>query len=309
MTADGQIVLGAAWRLALVVLAIAAAAMSAQIRAWLGRRKGPGRTLWRRIGTVAVLLPVLLGIAWAGPLAFSAMVAGLTVLALAEFRGLLDKTGVAPLLVPYWLFGLLPVTAGAFWGMSVALQTAALAVVGVPLLALLGRAPMDSHLPGRLGVTVFGALYVGLLLAFAPAILAGEGGLGRLIWVSAVVQCADSFAYLGGRILGRRRLAPRVSPNKTWEGLAVGLTAGMAGGWAFAFALPGWSLGGMTGFALALGIAGLFGDLCASQLKRATGLSDYSAVLPGHGGILDRFDSSLFALPLAWMVFVMGWTL
>jgi phosphatidate cytidylyltransferase len=116
------------------------------------------------------------------------------------------------------------------------------------------------------------------------------------------MQLNDTFSMLGGLAFGRRRLAPVLSPAKTWEGAGAGLVAAGAGAALFRFALPDVSTLGVHGLAVVLALAGTAGGLCASALKRAAGKKDFGAVFPGHGGVLDRFDSALFAAPLLWLL-------
>ena len=119
-----------------------------------------------------------------------------------------------------------------------------------------------------------------------------------LILTFLCLWVGDSMAYFVGRQFGRRKLAPEISPNKTWEGAVANLIGAAAAGWAFAVALelPG-ELGGSLG--IMVGTLGQVGDLFQSRWKRGANVKDSGAILPGHGGILDRFDSLLFCLPAA----------
>ncbi len=123
-----------------------------------------------------------------------------------------------------------------------------------------------------------------------------------LVWCFLVIACADGFAQVIGQLIGRQPLAPHVSPAKTVEGAIGGLGAALVGSGALrgVVALP---VGTAVAWGLALAAAGLAGDLGASWMKRRAGLKDYSALLPGQGGFLDRFDSlvaALALLALAW---------
>lgn len=111
---------------------------------------------------------------------------------------------------------------------------------------------------------------------------------------------ADVVAYAAGSLVGRRKLAPRISPGKTWEGTVAGFVAAALAVWfvgteVFIPSLPSEILAPL---ALAVGPAGLFGDLIESALKRAAGVKDSGTILPGHGGVLDRIDSLLFVAPV-----------
>jgi phosphatidate cytidylyltransferase len=135
--------------------------------------------------------------------------------------------------------------------------------------------------------------------------------LGFLVWLSsdvvltllAVVWVGDSAAYFGGRALGRHKLAPEISPNKTVEGSVAGLMGSVAAGIAMGTWLLGLSAAFMAGISLVAGIAGQIGDLAESALKRSAGVKDSSTLLPGHGGMLDRLDSLMFAAPVFYWFF------
>ncbi len=135
-------------------------------------------------------------------------------------------------------------------------------------------------------------------------LLGREQGAHWLALVVAVVASADIGAFFGGRAFGRRRLAPAVSPGKTWEGVLCGMSLALLVGAAFA---PGLGIAGKDwlywlALILATSFAGVLGDLGESMIKRARGVKDSGSVLPGHGGVLDRVDSLSAALP----VFVLG---
>ncbi|ROR32219.1 phosphatidate cytidylyltransferase [Inmirania thermothiophila] len=156
--------------------------------------------------------------------------------------------------------------------------------------------------PGRMRRAVWGWRAAGLLVlvpacAAALAVHGRPGGAGLLLYLLVVVWAADSGAYLVGRRWGRHRLIPRVSPGKTWEGLAGGVLAAMAAALAAAAAGLG---GGPSWFALTLAVAlsSVVGDLLESLVKRERGVKDSGGLLPGHGGLLDRIDSITAAAPV-----------
>jgi phosphatidate cytidylyltransferase len=181
-------------------------------------------------------------------------------------------------------------------GEGIALWALALAGAGtLAWLALEGGDPSGAL--ARAGVTTLGAAYVGGLLAFAILLRQGPAGPTRVLAAALITWAGDVAAFYGGRAFGRRRLAPRISPGKTVEGAVVGLIAsalaGAAGGpWFW----PGDLLRGAAAATL-VGLAGQVGDLAESLLKRSLGAKDSGRLIPGHGGVLDRIDSLLFALP------------
>ena len=142
-----------------------------------------------------------------------------------------------------------------------------------------------------LGVVVIGCAWVGALVIREQP----QGALW-LIWLLLLVGVADVGAYFTGRAWGRRKLAPRLSPGKTWEGVAGGtlLSALVCGGALAAWGRLSWFWAGLTLGLIALGV---FGDLLESLLKREAGAKDSGTLLPGHGGVLDRIDSALAVLP------------
>lgn len=128
-----------------------------------------------------------------------------------------------------------------------------------------------------------------------------EMGLALTLLTLFAVWAVDSFAYLVGRAMGKHKLAPNISPNKTVEGAVGGLVAGLAVGAIFGWLLLGKPVTGLLVGAIA-GTLGQIGDLFESALKREIGIKDFGAIMPGHGGILDRFDSLLFVAPAVWLL-------
>ncbi|OEZ01213.1 MULTISPECIES: phosphatidate cytidylyltransferase [Stenotrophomonas] len=194
-------------------------------------------------------------------------------------------------------------------GSMVLYQIATLVGIGWWLLALLwlrfftfGAEPGS---PARALKLLAGSLAI--VPAWASLVLihaSGDNGHLWLLTALAVVWAADSGAYFAGRSLGRTKLAPRISPNKTWEGLAGGMLAGLAVALLF-----GWIAGispdhvvGLVITAVVSVFASVLGDLYESLIKRHAGAKDSGHIIPGHGGVLDRIDGVLAALP----VFALG---
>jgi phosphatidate cytidylyltransferase len=167
----------------------------------------------------------------------------------------------------------------------------------------MGTTPDLEGAADRVGRLLLGALYVGGLLAFIPLVRRLDQGVGWIFVLLASSWLGDTGAYFAGRAFGRHKLAPRLSPKKTWEGAIGGFFASSAGavlfGLLFGLDTP-WivvaALGGV------LDVFGVLGDLAESMLKRAFGVKDSGGILPGHGGILDRVDSVLFAAPVLYLV-------
>lgn len=149
------------------------------------------------------------------------------------------------------------------------------------------------------GVLLLGGLYAGL--GFRFMMLARAESLWMLLYALLIVWITDSGAYLIGRKIGKNKLAPHISPNKTWEGSIGGSLSAVVIVGAYLYFVQGafpYSFSTMLLWTLVFSIGGQLGDLIESAFKRHYGVKDSGKILPGHGGILDRFDSLLFVLPL-----------
>ena len=151
----------------------------------------------------------------------------------------------------------------------------------------------------NIAITVFGFGYIGIFGAFAGLLLSAPDGTGLIIGLALCAIGYDVFGYFIGSQFGRSRMSPRLSPNKTWEGLFGGMVAAVVLGGIVGTTLAPWN--GKISHGLALGlvvaIVAPIGDLCESMIKRDLGIKDLGNLLPGHGGVLDRFDAMLFCLP------------
>jgi len=166
------------------------------------------------------------------------------------------------------------------------------------------RAPKLRHALPEAAVKTMGLLYISLPLS--TFILLGEIPRGRLwiLFFLIIIWCNDSFAYLTGKLLGRHKLSPSISPGKTIEGAVGGITSGIIAALVFnAFACLG-GAGLATIAALVIGVLGIAGDLFESIIKRGAGVKDSGTIVPGHGGLLDRIDSMLFSLPAIYLLVI-----
>jgi phosphatidate cytidylyltransferase len=155
-----------------------------------------------------------------------------------------------------------------------------------------------------LAATLFALIYLGLTFSFL-AQLRFVWGMGALASLILVVKLSDTGAYAVGKLTGRHKMSPMLSPGKTWEGTMGGIAAAALGGWlSFLWLAPNDSPPGTCWrwllYGVLLGIAGIFGDLAESLLKRDAGVKNSSSWLPGLGGLLDILDSLLLAAPVAW---------
>jgi phosphatidate cytidylyltransferase len=150
----------------------------------------------------------------------------------------------------------------------------------------------------QIALAVFGFVYVGWMFGHLAILANAQNAYGYLMYLFFAVELNDIAAYGAGRLIGRRPLRSNISPKKTWEGSLGALAVSLALPWLLWFSFPhfGWPELLLTG--LIVGIGGQLGDLVMSLIKREAGIKDMGAVLPGHGGILDRIDSLIFVAPL-----------
>lgn len=254
-------------------------------------RDGAGMLKQRLLVAVVGVPLALLVIIWGG-YAF---------LAFALFIALFGLHEYYTMIRPYRPNLLLGYVAGA--GTLVAVYFAGLSGLAGGLAATLVllvvwslRAGPGDHLTGRMGVTAFGLVWVVMGTSYLVMLRALEHGVALLLLAVGVTWFNDTFAYAVGRLVGRHRLAPRISPNKTIEG-AIG---GLVGSVLFAIGVkiynPEWlSLRDAVILGVAVGVAGQLGDLLESAVKRDLRVKDSGRILPGHGGVLDRFDSIFLA--------------
>jgi phosphatidate cytidylyltransferase len=294
----------------------------------------------KRVLTAAVLIPIVLLLVFRAPLwLFALAVALIIVLALHEYLGIAEAAGIKPFRWLTYAVSLLPI-----------LLFLAATVIGVyakgryiypvepfdvlrPLSALLLLAPVIFGVPlvfrkdlgnglGSTAASLFGVLYVAASLSLLISLRSVVAQSVLVLFILLSVWAGDIAAYYVGRSLGKHKLAPVVSPNKSWEGAIASVIASVAVAFLVLHFAP--QLGGYfrqeplyrqygltlavqppwIWHALPLGIltnvAAQFGDLFESALKRGAGVKDSGSLLPGHGGMLDRIDALLFAIPVVW---------
>jgi phosphatidate cytidylyltransferase len=250
-----------------------------------------------RVAVVAAGLPIALGGAYLGGWFLFTLLAAVALLALHELYRLARP--LRPLVLAGYggaIGALLGAQLGGFrWMLGGFLATFVLAF----LFAVVAETRQSTTV--AVATTVLGTAWIGLGLAHLLLIrdIADDGRLA-IITVLLTVFVADTFAYLGGRIAGRHKMTPVTSPGKTWEGFVIGTIAGLLTTW---FALyPEDYLDGWRTFVLggAVILAATVGDLFESAVKRDLGAKDTGRLLLGHGGMLDRVDSLLFAAPAAY---------
>ena len=252
----------------------------------------------RRIYTILVVAPLLYAaIRYLPPLAFSGIVVLAGGLALFEFYRLCFGDRSHSWLIGIGLTGFAALILGTHRS-DIIVPTLLATLVCIISVPLLSRSPLEQSLRDG-AMTLFGVLYLGLTLGTLSMTRLLPLGEWLIFFLLLVTWASDTGAYLVGSLYGRHRLAPTISPKKTVEGLVGGLItaiiAGYAARWWF---LP--ELSGLDCLILVtlLTIAGLWGDLTESAMKRSVGMKDSGRILPGHGGMLDRLDSLLFTAPV-----------
>ncbi len=249
----------------------------------------------KRIATALVLIPLVLWVIFAGPAwywAFVAVLAIVGVLALYEFDNIAAGQGIPKGGIPAIVAGLALLLAPEPW---VIVLLAALVAMSISL-----RHDLKTALAGAASF-VLGIVYV--FGAWRCAMELRALNAHWLMIALLVSWVGDTAAYYVGRSIGKRKLAPIVSPGKTWEGAIASAVGGAVAAIVYAHYLiptePIWIIG-LVG--LAANIAGQFGDLCESAFKRGAGVKDSGTTLPGHGGWLDRIDSTLFSVPTVYAI-------
>ena len=267
-----------------------------------------GRNLPAAIGIgVGLGAYVVLSLVYFKP-AFVALVAAALVLAAVELHEALKKQGMTSAITPIAI-GSVAIAFGSYFAgrqepvifstTSVLLASLALTV----LASLIWRMPKGAAgfvRDAAASMLIIG--YVPLLGSFAALMLAEERGSARLVTFLLIVVMNDTGGYVAGALFGKHPMVPKISPKKSWEGLAGSLVFGTAAGVCmavFLLAVPFW-VGIVLGVSLVA--AGTCGDLIESIIKRDLGIKDMSSFLPGHGGVMDRLDSLLIAAPVAWLI-------
>jgi phosphatidate cytidylyltransferase len=254
---------------------------------------------YQRELTAAVLIPVVLAILIAAPTwAWAILVGAASAVALLEFYALIHAAGwVVPRIAGVVLFVALLVSAYAANGPAL-LIVAGVTVFALPTLVMFASPPEAILFPSS-ATSVFATLYVGA----GAASIVGLRAIGwkPVLFLLLIVWAGDSAANYAGRKWGKKKLAPVVSPKKTWAGFFGQMVAGtLLGIAALALAKGGASPGELLlGAALGafVSIVAVIGDLVESTFKRSVAVKDSGSILPGHGGLLDRLDSLLYASP------------
>lgn len=242
----------------------------------------------------------------APPIATVVVVAVMCVIGLWELFDMLDAGGLGPFRIIGAACALVVFVSIVHPELTPAPVLPAV-TLGVAAAALLRAKEMPKSVPAA-AATLFAAAYVaalgatiGALRVIAPV----EDGAWRVLLLLAIVMSSDTFAYFAGSAFGRHKLAPRVSPGKTVEGLAGGIVGGIVGALVVRqLGLPAVPIAAAVVLGIVVSAFGVTGDLVESLMKRWSGVKDSGRLFPGHGGMLDRLDSLLFGAPVLYYYFL-----
>jgi phosphatidate cytidylyltransferase len=243
----------------------------------------------KRVLTALVLVPFTVYTIFFGPQWFFILVAtAMAALCFFEFSGLVEANGIEP-----------PGLAGGLLGVTMMFDVSFIRLVAIGSLLLALRLKDLATAMAHAAATVLGAAYI--FGAWRCAIDLRAIHPNWIFYAVAINWAGDIAAFYTGKVFGKHKLAPRISPAKTWEGTFGSIAAAVVFGLAFRhWLLPQVPLWGMVGLSIVTNIAGQLGDLTESALKRGAGVKDSGTMLPGHGGWLDRLDSNLFTLPVVY---------
>jgi phosphatidate cytidylyltransferase len=289
--------------------------------------------LLKRIATAVVLIPIVLVLILRAPVSVLAVFAGVVaLLTIHEFLKLTESYGVRPLRALTYIFsGIFFLLLALNFGNGKPLLSTAVffyclgfAAAIAPFIFLtraMRNEDLSSGYPAA-AASVFAFTYIALPMGMLVQLRQQWAGAFYILYLLLVVWAGDIFAYFVGKSVGRHLMAPRISPKKTWEGAIASIVASVGVGCLlFRYALPVSSallragliekrdgifgleqpaMGPIVVLTIVINVAAQLGDLVESLIKRGAGVKDSGALLPGHGGMLDRIDALLFATPVLW---------
>jgi phosphatidate cytidylyltransferase len=262
--------------------------------------KRAGRKLLPSILVSLLLLTLIFGSIYLQPLLFLALICIVISLGVRELTQAYRTGGIELPDLPIIAAALIILLASWFG------DTEGLAVstgLIIPILMFLLLLISQKDFIKRSTSAVFSVFYLAVLGGFILLLANNPDGGERILALVILIACNDTFAYFAGAIFGKHKMAPSISPKKSWEGLIGGLIASLIGGaliFHYTFDV-GWYVGSAIG--LMTVVTATCGDLIESAIKRDLAIKDMSNLLPGHGGIMDRLDSALFTAPAVWFAF------
>ena len=262
--------------------------------------KRAGRKLLPSILVSLTLLTLIFGSIKLEPKLFLALICIVIMLGVRELTHAYRAGGIELPDLPIMAVSLVILLASWFGG------TEGLAVstgLSIPILMFFLLLISQKDFIKRSTSAVFAVFYLAVLGGFILLVANDPDGAKRILALVILISCNDTFAYFAGVLFGKHKMAPTISPKKSWEGLIGGLIASLiGGGLVFNFAFEtAWYVGSAIGVMTV--VTATCGDLIESAIKRDLAIKDMSNLLPGHGGIMDRLDSALFTAPAVWFAF------
>jgi len=259
--------------------------------------KKAGRKLLPSIAVSLLLLGLIFGTINTAPLLFFGFIWIVIMIGIREITAAYGKGGID--LPDYVLMIAATVLLVATWnGNTQGLAVSAGLMIPILMFTLLVISQKDFI--KRSTSAVFITFYLAVLGGFILLLANHPDGATRIFALVALIACNDTFAYISGVLIGKHKIAPSISPKKSWEGLIGGAIAAVIGGAAIFHSLfeTAWYVGALIGVMTV--VTATCGDLIESAIKRDLAIKDMSNLLPGHGGIMDRLDSALFTAPAVW---------
>jgi phosphatidate cytidylyltransferase len=261
--------------------------------------------LFTRLLSGAAYVALMLGSLYLSPQVFAGVMVFAMVVALHEFYAVAAKTGVKPQRIAGLLCG---------WTVFAACYAGAFGLVGkscnhiffylpIPLAVFIFYAELfrKKNMPfTNIAYTLLGVMYVALPFSLTSFIYEAAG-VNAMCSFFILLWANDSFAYLFGIALGRHKLFPAISPKKSWEGYIGGIVSVVVAAWVLHRIFDDVALVHMISFGVIISVTAVLGDLVESMFKRSAGVKDSGNIMPGHGGLLDRFDAALLSLPLVFV--------
>ena len=264
------------------------------------------KDIYIRTITGAFFLVAVIGSILLHPLAFFGLMLVFAFIALNEFFILSGNNNGRKQNIPYFVFGILfYVITGLISLGYIDIRFAYFLLLMSPLTIAFELFRKTDASWSRIGTYFTGYLYISIPFGLMNAlfIIPGQEGYSTaiLIGLFVLIWSSDVFAYLAGSMFGKHKLFERISPKKTWEGSIGGLLFALIAAYILSLFYTQLNLTNWLALAVIIVITGTLGDLCASMLKRTAGVKDTGTLFPGHGGVLDRFDATIFATPFVFV--------
>lgn len=268
-----------------------------------------------RVAVALIAIPIILGLSFLGGWFFFSLVAAITIISLIEFYKLTEKKSSLPNYFLGIIFSIITLLLFFYKRTDFFLP---LIFVFITITAIIELFRKENNSISNLSVTFFGAIFLSLFFSTLIGIREFFGGYGSdeyskggylVITILATIWICDSAAYFGGTALGKRRLLERISPKKSWEGAIFGFVFAILSAIAAKYLILNFlNWIDVLCIGVVVGTFGQMGDLIESMIKRNAGVKDSSNLIPGHGGVYDRFDSLLFVSPFVYfyLIYVYG---